>query len=339
MNDRTAMIMVLGTGEASGGVRLEQLVAAGQERGVPVLVDAAAELPHNPNPYLKRGASLVAYSGGKFLRGPQCAGLLLGRKDLVQAAWLNSSPHHSFGRSMKVGKEEIMGMLAAIQVWRDNYDLEGEYERWRGWLRTMAASLNAIEGIQTEIKPPAGASPFPVLEVAWDRVKIGYKAGEVGELLLNGKPRIMSHAEGEGYGFRIRPVAMKPGEDKLAAKRLTEIFRNAPKGVEAVPAAPPPVPLGGRWQVDLQFAAGSARHQLLLAEKNGGLSGSYLARITKGEVRGQANGDRVKFATSLKYEGARLGYQFDGKLEKDRMSGEVDMGEYGKARFSAQRVA
>jgi L-seryl-tRNA(Ser) seleniumtransferase len=338
MNGRTALIMVLGTGEASGGVRLEQLAAAGRERGVPVLVDAAAELPHNPNPYLKRGASLVAYSGGKFLRGPQCAGLLIGRRDLVQAAWLNSSPHHSFGRSMKVGKEEIMGMLAAIEVWRDNYDLEGEYERWRGWLRTMAAALNSIDGMKTELKPPAGASPFPVLEVEWDRMKIGYNAGQVGEMLLNGKPRIMSHAEGEGYGFRIRPVAMKPGEDKIVARRLAEIFRHAPKGVEATPASPPPEPLGGRWRVDIQFVAGSARHQLDLVDKNGDLSGRYLARITQGEVRGKADGDHVKFAASLRYEGARLGYSFDGKFAGGRITGQVDLGEYGKAKFTAERV-
>ena len=124
LNDRTALIAVLGTGEAKGAVRLEEMAEAGRKRGVPILVDAAAELPVVPNPYLSRGADLVGYSGGKFLRGPQCAGLLLGRKDLVRAAWLNSSPHHGFGRAMKVGKEEVMGMLAAIEVWKNKVDLK-----------------------------------------------------------------------------------------------------------------------------------------------------------------------------------------------------------------------
>src|SRR5687767_3791660 len=109
---RTAMIAVLGTGESKGKIRLEEMAEAGRKHGIPILVDAAAELPLKPNPYLSRGADLVAYSGGKILRGPQCAGLLLGRKDLIKAAWVNSAPHHAFGRMMKVGKEEVMGMLA-----------------------------------------------------------------------------------------------------------------------------------------------------------------------------------------------------------------------------------
>src|SRR5262245_15643569 len=104
LGHRTAMVAVLGTGEARGPIRLEQIVAATRQAGVPVIVDAAAELPIKPNPYLTRGADLVAYSGGKTLRGPQCAGLLLGRKDLVWAAFMNGAPHHAFGRMMKVSK-------------------------------------------------------------------------------------------------------------------------------------------------------------------------------------------------------------------------------------------
>ena len=90
---------------------------AAHKHGIPVIVDAAAERLTIPNFYLAKGADMVAYSGGKCLRGPQCAGLLLGRKDLLQAAWINSAPHHAFGRSLKVGKEEIMGMLAAVEAW------------------------------------------------------------------------------------------------------------------------------------------------------------------------------------------------------------------------------
>ena len=108
LGERVAMIAVNGSAEARGKLRLEEMAEAARKTGIPILVDAAAHLPAVPNPFLSRGADLVAYSGGKILQGPQCAGLLIGRKDLVGAAWVNSSPHHAFGRMMKVGKEEIM---------------------------------------------------------------------------------------------------------------------------------------------------------------------------------------------------------------------------------------
>ena len=129
LGPRTAMVAVLGTGEARGPLRLEAIAAAAHKIGVPVIVDAAAELPRRPDPYLTRGADLVAYSGGKTMRGPQCAGLLLGRKDLVWAAFMNGAPHHAVGRMMKVGKEEIIGMLAAVEVLMSR-GIDDDYRRW-----------------------------------------------------------------------------------------------------------------------------------------------------------------------------------------------------------------
>src|SRR5579863_4727899 len=108
----TAMIEVLGNHFGKANFDLKDVAPIANEHGIPVLVDAAADYLIVPNPYLALGADLVAYSGGKIIRGPQGAGLLLGRKDLVRAAWANSAPHHSFGRALKVTKEEIAGMLA-----------------------------------------------------------------------------------------------------------------------------------------------------------------------------------------------------------------------------------
>src|SRR5581483_811034 len=103
--------------EAALGPRTAMVYVLARQKNVPVLVDAAAEILTVPNVHLQKGAALVGYSGGKCLRGPQCAGLLLGRKDLVRSAWVHSAPHHGFGRSMKIGKEEVMGMLAAVEMW------------------------------------------------------------------------------------------------------------------------------------------------------------------------------------------------------------------------------
>ena len=115
---RTAMVYILaGPNADTGPLSTKAIAAVARQKNVPVLVDAAAEILTVPNVHLENGATLVGYSGGKCLRGPQSAGLLLGRKDLVQAAWVHSAPHHGFARSMKVGKEEAIGMLMAVEMW------------------------------------------------------------------------------------------------------------------------------------------------------------------------------------------------------------------------------
>lgn len=111
------MIFVLaGARSENGPLSLKETSSVAKPLGVPILVDAAAEGLEVPNPHISQGADLIAYSGGKYLRGPQCAGLLIGRKDLIIASRINAAPHHGFGRGFKVGREEIMGILAAIEV-------------------------------------------------------------------------------------------------------------------------------------------------------------------------------------------------------------------------------
>jgi hypothetical protein len=338
LTDRTALIAVLGTAEAKGSVRLEEMAEAGRKRGVPILVDAAAELPVVPNPYLSRGADLVGYSGGKFLRGPQCAGLLLGRKDLVRAAWLNSSPHHGFGRPMKVGKEEIMGMLTAIEVWRDKVDLKAEYQKWEGWYAHISKVITQVPGMQTQVKPPAGASPFPVMELTWDPQQIGMTAEEVGQQLLEGEPRIMSHAEGPGHSFVLRPVAMKDGEYRVVAERLLEVFRRAPKGQPPMPLRQAAVDLAGRWELKIDFVSGSVVHQWVLETKDNAITGKHVGRITRGDLTGTIDGKKILFRSVLPYESARVAYEFTGTADPSEMSGDVSLGEYGRGHWSAKRL-
>src|SRR6202051_409572 len=125
-NERTAMVYILAGNGDQGPLGTKAISEVAKKHNVPVVVDAAAEiLTLKPNVHLARGASVVVYSGGKCIRGPQAAGLLLGEKALLQAAWANSAPHHAFGRALKVGKEEIMGMLAAVEMWvKRDHDAE-----------------------------------------------------------------------------------------------------------------------------------------------------------------------------------------------------------------------
>src|SRR6185437_8787904 len=144
-----AMIAVLGTHEDQAQVRLEDLVARAKPRGIPVLVDAASEHIEKPSPYLKRGADMVIYSGGKFLRGPQTSGLLLGDKRLVQAAWRNGSPHQALGRPMKVSKEDIIGVIAALEYWFGERDETAERRKWDDDLAAVAARVAELGGTAT----------------------------------------------------------------------------------------------------------------------------------------------------------------------------------------------
>jgi len=339
LGPRTAMIQILG--EHFGGAKfgLAQVAPIAKKAGVPILVDAAADYLIVPNPYLALGADLVAYSGGKVLRGPQGAGLLLGRKDLVRAAWANSAPHHAFGRAMKVSKEEIVGMVVAVESFLQKRNLQAEFKEWEGWYTHISSKITSVPGVKAQIRGPQRGGPFPTLSVSWDPEQVGLTAGEVGKKLSDGEPRIMSHASGEGHTFLIRPVAMKPEDYKIVADRLTEIFRAAPKGRPAVATVAPSAAIAGRWDVTVQYTAGMASHKLFLALAGNKVTGTHFGWALDGKLSGVMNGDRVRFQSVLPAGGQTLHYTFDGKVEGDAMSGELEIGEYGKARWTARRQA
>src|SRR6266404_3684846 len=156
-NERTAMVYILAGRGDDGPLGTQVAASIARQKGVPLMVDAAAEVLTIPSVHLGRGATVVGYSGGKCIRGPQCAGLALGDKSLLQAAWLNSAPHHAFGRSLKVGKEEIMGMLAAVEAWSKR-DHRAEYAQWGAWLDHISDRVTKIPGVTTEYVQPQDLS-------------------------------------------------------------------------------------------------------------------------------------------------------------------------------------
>ena len=118
LGPKVAMVYIMtGNRMENGPLNYDAVYSIAKKKNIPVFTDAAAEMLTIPNIYLQRGSTFVGYSGGKCLRGPQCSGLILGRKDLLQAAWVASAPHHGHGRTMKIGKEEILGLLAAVEMW------------------------------------------------------------------------------------------------------------------------------------------------------------------------------------------------------------------------------
>src|SRR5690242_11272802 len=239
LNRRTAMVYLSAGGPSvSGPLSLENVARIAKPHNIPILVDAAAENLTIPNVHLQKGATIVAYSGGKAIRGPQCAGLLLGRKDILMSAWQASSPHHGPGRDNKVGREETIGMLAAVEAWVQR-DHNGEWKTWLSWLDTISKGVSTIEGVKTAVREPSGLSNHsPSLTISWDPARLHITGDEVAEELATTKPRIALAAGGGGGGrgargvsadasstsVSVTPWQMQPGEAQVVADRLHAVL-------------------------------------------------------------------------------------------------------------------
>src|SRR5258706_6387932 len=233
----------------SGPLPYDAIYVIEKKKNVRVVVDAAAEMLTVPNVHLQRGATLVGYSGGKCIRGPQCAGMLLGRKDLVKAAWVHSAPHHGYSRSMKLGKEEAVGMLMAVEMWMKR-DHKAEMAAWMSWMNNIASRVGKIEGVSTSVREPRGLSNHtPGLSITWDPAKLGITGDEVSQILYNTEPRIALGGGGGGgsrgrraaseTGISITAYMMSPGEDRIVGDRIHAILSSRRKAKEAMPPRAP----------------------------------------------------------------------------------------------------
>jgi L-seryl-tRNA(Ser) seleniumtransferase len=342
---RTALVYVLaGPNADSGPLSTKALCDAASRRGVPVLVDAAAEILPVPNPHIQTGAALVAYSGGKCLRGPQAAGLLLGRKDLVKATWVGAAPHHGPARGYKVGKEEWIGMLMAVEAWMRR-DHDAEWKTWQAWIDHIAARVKAVDGVTTSVTPPDSLSNrMPVLQVRWDRQRLGIAGDAVAKQLFATAPRVsLFPARGRMQpgetGLTIGPYMMAPGDEKVVADRLFAILSRPVRTEERAPAAPA-VDLTGTWDVRIEYAASTSSHRLHLRQRGGDVDGQHQGDFVSRDLSGTVDGDHVRLRSDFpESNGDALGYTFTGRASADEMAGDVDMGEYLEARFTAKRHA
>jgi D-glucosaminate-6-phosphate ammonia-lyase len=334
LGPHTAMVAVLGEALREHPMQLPEMAEAAHKHGIPVIVDAAAERLTIPNVYLTAGADMVGYSGGKCLRGPQCAGVLLGRKDLLQAAWINSAPHHAFGRSLKVAKEEIMGMLTAVEMWTKR-DHDAEWKQWEGWLGTISEAVSGIPGVRAEVIQPQGPSNFaPELRMSWDADRMGVTGFELADVLMSGTPRIVMPA-GQN-SLTVMPYMMMPGDDKLVAPRVHEALSNPPRRAKAA-AQGSPSAVGGEWDVEIAYNRDHTVHTLFFEQSGGKLQGNHRGEFLTSDLRGTVDGTKLQCRSRHRYEGTSIGYAFEGTVNGDTIRGMVDVGEYGKAPFTARR--
>ena len=231
-NERTAMTLFFNAAVSWFGIEdsinHEDFVALSKKHKIPSFIDAAADVPPVENlfKYQKMGFDMVTFSGGKMIRGPQSAGLLYGRKDLIEAAKLNFSPHESpIGRSMKVNKEEIFGMYAALKHYLEK-DHEKEWQEWMGRARDIKEVVETVPGVTGTTHIPQGrANVFPGLWVSWDQEKVKIKPREVLRALSEGEPRIEASAGDDG--LRIAVVTLQPEHVSILARRIKEVLQAA----------------------------------------------------------------------------------------------------------------
>ncbi len=218
---QTAMMLFYNNNNTVGRIRDEEFTQLGKKHSVPTFNDAAADVPPVENlwKYTAMGFDLVTFSGGKGIRGPQSAGLLLGRKDLIAAARLNAPPNgNTIGRGLKVNKEEMLGMLVALELYleRDHEKERREFDKRADAIRAAAVS---VAGVTAEVFVPEVANHVPHVRVTWDKAR-GLAPNAVVNAMRDGEPSIAIRSEGDALVIGV--WMMRAGEEKVVARRLRQ---------------------------------------------------------------------------------------------------------------------
>jgi D-glucosaminate-6-phosphate ammonia-lyase len=225
INEKTAMLWFLNVQSDQGKISHEKWVEIGKKYKIPTMIDIAADVPPVSNlwKFNDMGFDLVCVSGGKAMRGPQSAGILMGKRDLIAAARLSMPPRGStIGRGMKVNKEEIVGMYVAVEKFV-NKDHQKQYKIWEDRIAVIENGVKNIPGITTKVTVPPLGNVTPTLSITWDKAKIAMTTKDVMDRLRGGTPSIEVMGNGE-TGINITAWVMKNGEDKIVSGRLKEIL-------------------------------------------------------------------------------------------------------------------
>ncbi len=346
LGDQSAMIYIYSGPRAfKEPLSIKTICGIAKEKGVPVFVDAAAEEPLVPNIHLQAGATFVGYSGGKCMRGPQAAGVLLGPPDLVKAAFWNAAPHHNWGRALKVGKEEAMGMLAAVRTWYQR-DHEAEQKQWLAWDQHIVDSLKGIPSLTARIEMPTDdlSNRAPTVSIEWDAAQVGITGTELVRKLDEGTPRILVTG---GQGRRpdsmkssigIMPYMMQPGDYKVVADALSRHLRSPGSFQNPATSSAPDATVAGTWKVTIHYDVGTGQQQLILTQSGTAVTGRQAGEVFSAEMRGKVQGDRVELRSSMPANGSTINFTFLGTVSGNTYSGDVTLGEYGAAKFTASRA-
>jgi len=226
VSERTAMMHFTNFANTAGQIKVDEWVKLGKQYNIPCMNDAAADTPpvSHLSDYTNMGYDLVTFSGGKAIRGPQCAGLLIGRKDLVGYALLNNSPYEdTLGRGQKVGKEEIVGMVKALELYL-NQDHDALAREWQQRLQEISDEITKVPGVTTSFFTPEIANHVPHMRIAWD-TRVSLTPQQASQLLRKTTPSIVMGSGEDHSGLAMNSFMLQPGENKIVARQLSRILR------------------------------------------------------------------------------------------------------------------
>src|SRR5881398_1086586 len=227
VSDRTAMLHFTNFANAAGQIKVDEWPKLAKQYNVPCMIDAAADTPPVSHlwDYANMGYDLITFSGGKAMRGPQCAGMLIGREDLVHYALLNNSPYEdTLGRGQKVGKEEIVGMIKALELYLAE-DHDALAREWQRRLETVSRQITKIPGVSTAFFTPEIANHVPHMQITWDPGHINLTPTDASKILRSSKPsNVIGGGEGKP-GLKMNSFMLQPGEEKIVAEQLVKLFK------------------------------------------------------------------------------------------------------------------
>jgi hypothetical protein len=278
--------------------------------------------------------------------------LLLGDKGLCQAAWRNGSPHQALGRPMKVSKEDIVGVVAALEYWFGERDEAAERRKWDADLATMAERLGRIDGVRGEVLEPTGVDKVPRLKITWDRDRYPLDGPGLREAMLDGEPRVMlDDNSATDNSLAVDPFQLQPGEAAQVGVAVVAALRasltNRPPAARAAA-----VPVAGEWELRVAFMHGARVHRLALEQTGSEIAGHQRSTQFEGPVSGDIDADRIRFAFAGRHEAATISYRFEGTVGDGTMAGRVLLGaasdqnqgivnrtQFGAGSWEARRMA
>lgn len=345
INPKTALIyMVNGDNSWTGApMSLENVAEVAKAKNIPLLFDAANEILTFPPVHLKRGATIVAQSGGKAICGPQSTGLLLGNKEILMSAWQASAPHHGPCRENKVDRDEMFGMVAAVEAWKQ-MDHDAVMKQWLSYLDHINNKISGIKSVKTRIHYPSTRSGLsnvsPEMVITWDADVLNITGVDLAEELGKNKPRIaVASGGGRGNdpdinGIAVTTIGMQAGEEKIAADRIYNVL-TAKRSPISRDMKAPMVNITGTWDVDVRFYSSHAKHKLFIEQDGNWIKGTHQGGFAVNDMVGSIEADQVKLRSSVKLIGDSITYTFTGTVSGDKLTGEIFMGEYRSAKFTA----
>ncbi|MGX5805585.1 hypothetical protein ACWGS9_30825 [Bradyrhizobium sp. Arg314] len=321
-----AAIFLVRSAISASSIDYARICEIGRRLIIPIIVDAGGSAPQFPDQLIGNGASISVYSIGKYFRGPQSTGLVLGCEDLCRAAYRNGPPFQSLGRSLKVGKDEIVGAYVAVYDWVKSNRRQQWAGEWLQHLTVIEKAVREVPGIEAKIAPTDEIFHNPRLQIRLNRDLIPVTAFEIAERLRSGRPPIILNDYSlRAQSFFIDPTNLAVGESETVAKALVEVITNSTRTTKDNLGAPVQ-DISGEWLLDITFSSSSGIHRLEIETLENEVRGFHYGERHNGACFGTIDGECIELWSRFAAEPMDLYYHFTGRVSGAELAGTVQMG-------------